>query len=134
MNQFYRRNLSMTKKIINVKYHPSAIANIATDDLGQITSDIKNLIGDDYHVIFSPFDFQEVPQDGLFTTVEDILNVLKEESRDKDIIKLAEMVGRFIPAEAQTAGKQYTDQEPKYHQCDHGCDCSGTCKVSDHDA
>lgn len=111
----------MCKKIINVKYHPSVIMNIDADDLGEMTTDIKNIIGDDYHVIFSPFDFQEVPSEGLFTTVEDILNVLKEDGRDKDIIKLAEMVNRFIPDEALTESKGPDETpEPKYHQCD--CD------------
>ena len=124
----------MVKKIINVKYQPSAIMNIDADDLGQMTADIKNLIGDDYHVIFSPFDFQEVPSEGLFTTVEDILNILKKEGRDKDIIKLAEIVNKFIPAEAQTEGESDENPEPKYHQCD--CDCSpeSGCKVIDCDA
>ena len=127
-------NSIMVKKIINVKYQPSAIMNIDADDLGQMTADIKNLIGDDYHVIFSPFDFQEVPSEGLFTTVEDILNILKKEGRDKDIIKLAEIVNKFIPAEAQTEGESDENPEPKYHQCD--CDCSpeSGCKVIDCDA
>ena len=91
---------TMPKKIINVKYHQSAIATMSAEDLNQVISDIKDLIGDDYIVIFSPFDFQEIPDEGLFSTVEDLLHALKDEGRDQDIIKIAELVTKFVPAEA----------------------------------
>ena len=52
----------MAKKIINVKYHPNVIGTMNSEELESITCDIKKLIGDDYVVIFSPFDFQEIPE------------------------------------------------------------------------
>lgn len=112
----------MSKKIINVKYHQSAIATMSESDLESITSEIKDIIGDDYTVIFTPFDFQEIPDEGLFGTVEGILNSLKADGRDNDIIKLAELVAKFVPAE-------YGSEElvePKYHQCDcvSGSECN----------
>lgn len=119
----------MPKKIINVKYHQSAIAAMSTEDLNQVTSDIKNLIGDDYIVIFSPFDFQEIPDEGLFTTVEDILHALKDEGRDQDIIKIAELVTKFVPAEAATEGKDSCERH-----CQDDGDSGENCKVMDCDA
>lgn len=120
----------MPKKIINVKYHQSAIATMSAEDLNQLTSDIKDLIGDDYIVIFSPFDFQEIPYEGLFSTVEDILHALKDEGRDQDIIKIAELVAKFVPAEAAT------ECEPDSCEChcNDDEDSDENCKVMDCDA
>lgn len=89
----------MSKKIINVKYHPNVIGTMDSEQLESITSDIKKLIGDDYIVIFSPFDFQEIPEEGMFETVEGALKKLKESGRDDIIIKLSELIGKFVPAE-----------------------------------
>lgn len=124
----------MAKKIINIKYHPDAIHSIGADDLNQITADIKELLGPEYIVIFTPFDFQEIPDEGLFGTVENMLSTLKEEGRDKDIVKLAELISKFVPAEHVSEGGSDVNPEPKYHQCD--CDCSpeSGCKVIDCDA
>lgn len=108
----------MTKKIINVKYHPDAIHSIGADDLNQITADIKELVGPEYVVIFTPFDFQEIPDEGLFCTVENMLNTLKEGGRDKDIVKLAELIAKFVPAEHVSEGEPDVNPESKYHQCD----------------
>lgn len=108
----------MAKKIINVKYHPDAIHSIDADDLNQITADIKELVGPEYIVIFTPFDFQEIPDEGLFGTVENMLNTLKEEGRDKDIVKLAELISEFVPAEHISEGEPDVNPESKYHQCD----------------
>lgn len=119
----------MPKKIINVKYHQSAIAAMSAEDLNQVTSDIKNLIGDDYIVIFSPFDFQEIPDEGLFSTVEDILHALKDEGCDQDIIKIAELVTKFVPAEAATEGVDSCE----YH-CQDDSDGDENCKVIDCEA
>ena len=124
----------MAKKIINVKYHPNVIGTMDSEELESITSDIKKMIGDEYIVIFSPFDFQEIPDEGLFGTVENMLNTLKEEGRDKDIVKLAELIAKFVPAEHISDGEPDVNPEPKYHQYD--CDCSpeSGCKVIDCDA
>ena len=125
----------MSKKIINVKYHQGAIAGIDAKDLEKITTEIKELIGDDYTVIFTPFDFQEIPPEGLFETIEEVLNSLKVDGRDKDIIKIAEIVSRFVPAEAQADGEHgCNDSEPKYHQCDSDESYEESCKVIDCDA
>lgn len=120
----------MPKKIINVKYHQSAIATMSTEDLNQVTSDIKDLIGDDYIVIFSPFDFQEIPDEGLFSTVENLLHALKDEGRDQDIIKIAELVRKFVPVEAATEGEP---DSCEYH-CQDDSDGGENCKVIDCDA
>lgn len=119
----------MPKKIINVKYHQSAIAAMSAEDLNQVTSDIKDLIGDDYIVIFSPFDFQEIPDEGLFSTVEDILHTLKDEGRDQDIIKIAELVTNLVPAEAAAEGKDSCELH-----CQDDGDSGENCKVIDCDA
>ena len=89
----------MSKKIINVKYHPNVIGTMDLEELESITCDIKKLIGDDYVVIFSPFDFQEIPEEGMFETVEGALKELKESGRDDIIIKLSELIGKFVPSE-----------------------------------
>lgn len=120
----------MPKKIINVKYHQSAIATMSTEDLNQVTADIKELIGDDYIVIFSPFDFQEIPNEGLFSTIEDMLYTLKDEGRDQDIIKIAELVSKFVPAEAATEGEP---DSCDYHS-NNDSDRKENCKVIDCDA
>lgn len=124
----------MSKKIINVKYHPNVIRTMDSEELESITSDIKKLLGDEYIVIFTPFDFQEISDESLFATVENMLNTLKEGRRDKDIVKLAELIAKFVPAEHVSQGETDVDPEPKYHQCD--CDCSpeSRCKVIDYDA
>ena len=124
----------MSKKIINVKYHPNVIGTMDSEELESITSDIKKLIGDDYIVIFSPFDFQEIPDEGLFGTVENMLNTLKEEGRDTDIVKLAELIVKFVPAEHVSEGGSHVNPEPKYHQCDCHCSPESECKVIDCDA
>ena len=89
----------MAKKIINVKYHPNVIGTMNSEELESITCDIKKLIGDDYVVIFSPFDFQEIPEECMFKTVEGALKELKESRRDDIIIKLNELIGKFVPSE-----------------------------------
>lgn len=132
----------MAKKIINVKYHPDAIHSIGADDLNQITADIKELVGPDYTVIFTPFDFQEISEEGIFGTVENMLNTLKDEGRDDDIVKLAELIAKFVPAEHVSEGDPDANPESKYQQCD--VDPSSTdefenlqgddCKVIDCDA
>ena len=132
----------MEKKIINVKYHPDAIHSMGADDLDQITADIKELVGPEYIVIFTPFDFQEIPEEGLFGTVENMLNTLKDEGRDKDIVKLAELIAKFVPAEHVSEGEPDANPEPKYQQCDAdpsvadepGNLQSDDCKVIDCDA
>lgn len=108
----------MAKKIINVKYHPDAIHSIDADDLNQITADIKELVGPEYVVIFTPFDFQEIPDEDLFGTVENMLNTLKEEGRDQDIVKLAELIAKFVPAEHVSEGGSDVNSELKHCVCD----------------
>lgn len=104
----------MSKKIINVKYHPNVIGTMNSDELESITCDIKKLIGDDYVVIFSPFDFQEIPEEGMFETVEGALKELKQSRRDDIIIKLNELTGKFVPSEFE--GESDSNCLPSYSE------------------
>lgn len=93
----------MDKKILNVKYAQSCIAGMNAEDLENLTSSLRELISvefdDKYIVVFTPFDFQEIPDEGLVETIYNVLNTLKDAGKQHVIDDIMKIVNEFVSEE-----------------------------------
>ena len=84
------------KKFVNVKYDPAVISSFGEQSLTKMIEELKSAVGDEFHLIFTPFDMQLLSDEEVFDHIGECTNYLKSQGREGLVKKIADLVDTSV--------------------------------------
>ena len=84
------------KKFVNVKYDPAVISSFGEQSLTNMIEELKSAVGDEFRLIFTPFDMQLLSDEEVFDHIDECTNYLKSQGREDLVKKIADLVDTSV--------------------------------------
>lgn len=103
----------MSQKIVNIKYDPALVSRISPNDINKLTSDLYKAFGDEYKLIYTPFDIQVIDEDDavLLETAEALIYKLAEHKNTECLLELVRILDQIQPSNAHADGVVIADND-----------------------
>ena len=86
------------KKFVNVKYDPAVISSFGEQSLTNMIEELKSAVGDEFRLIFTPFDMQLLSDEEVFDHIDECTSYLKSQGREDLVKKIADLVAPVLNA------------------------------------